>query len=91
LILHELCHLIHQFALSGGLNNKAVETLYKESLNSGLYEHTLRRDWAGQEEDYDMGGFFSTTNTKHDFMLFAAKRRNGLTFFVVFAFVPLLT
>ena len=22
---------------------------------SGLYEHCLRRDWAGQDEDYDMG------------------------------------
>jgi hypothetical protein len=78
LLLHELCHLIHQFALPDGLDNEIVKKLYEEARNSGRYIHTLRRDWAGQEEDYDMGGF--DQNTKHEFMLFAAIEKKGTDF-----------
>lgn len=55
LLLHELCHLIHQFALVQGLENPTVQHWYHVARQSGLYEHCLRRDWAGQDEDYDMG------------------------------------
>lgn len=52
LLLHEFCHLIHQFCL--GLDNPAVEKLYTEAYKSGKYEEILRRDWAGMEDDFDM-------------------------------------
>eukprot|EP00934_Nitzschia_sp_Nitz4_P001562 Nitzschia sp. Nitz4//scaffold341_size29662//7475//8725//NITZ4_008037-RA/size29662-processed-gene-0.26-mRNA-1//-1//CDS//3329548543//1562//frame0 len=52
LILHEFCHLIHQTCL--GLDSPQVERLYREALRSGKYDRTLRRDWAGKEEDSDM-------------------------------------
>lgn len=52
LLLHEFCHLIHQFCL--GLDHPVVERLYTEAYKSGMYENVLRRDWAGKEEDYDM-------------------------------------
>jgi hypothetical protein len=55
LLLHELCHLIHQFALEDGLYNEVVLNTFKIACESGLYEETLRRDWAGLEEDSDMG------------------------------------
>jgi hypothetical protein len=55
LLLHELCHLIHQFALKDGLYNEVVLNTFKIACESGLYEETLRRDWAGLEEDSDMG------------------------------------
>ena len=52
LILHEFCHLIHQFCL--GLDCEKVEELYTEACTSGRYDKTLRRDWAGRNEDWDM-------------------------------------
>eukprot|EP00980_Cylindrotheca_fusiformis_P011281 scaffold2597_cov116-Cylindrotheca_fusiformis.AAC.9 len=52
LILHEFCHLIHQFCL--GLDNISVKRLYERARDSGLYEQTLRRDWAGLDQDFDM-------------------------------------
>lgn len=52
LLLHEFCHLIHQFCL--GLDHPEVEELYVEAYKSGRYEETLRRDWAGKDEDFDM-------------------------------------
>jgi hypothetical protein len=52
LLLHEFCHLIHQFCL--GLDHPEVEQLYVEAYKSGRYEETLRRDWAGKDEDFDM-------------------------------------
>lgn len=54
LLLHELCHLIHQLCLDGGLDNAAVSDLYQQAHASGRYERVLRRDWAGMPEDYDM-------------------------------------
>jgi hypothetical protein len=48
LLLHELCHLIHQCCLEDGLENKTVESLYERADASGKYEKVLRRDWAGK-------------------------------------------
>jgi hypothetical protein len=53
LLLHELCHLIHQFCL--GLDDQRVQRLYEQAEKSKIYDQTLRRDWAGMKEDYDMG------------------------------------
>ena len=53
LLLHEICHLIHQFCL--GLDSPQVQNLYEQARTSGLYENVLRRDWAGCTEDSDMG------------------------------------
>jgi hypothetical protein len=53
LLLHEFCHLIHQFCLD--LDNEKVNQLYEDARYSGRYDQTLRRDWAGLDEDYDMG------------------------------------
>lgn len=55
LILHELCHLIHQHALPDGLENRDVKNAFQNAVASGIYERTLRRDWVGLEIDYDMG------------------------------------
>jgi hypothetical protein len=54
LLLHEFCHLIHQFCLHEGLENTQVAELYKTARSSGRYDQVLRRDWAGMEEDFDM-------------------------------------
>ncbi|GKZ01410.1 hypothetical protein MPSEU_001091800 [Mayamaea pseudoterrestris] len=48
LVLHELCHLIHQFALADGLENKPVMEAYETARASGLYANVRRRDWAGK-------------------------------------------
>lgn len=53
LLLHELCHLIHQFCF--GLEDEGIEGLYEQARTSGLYDQTLRRDWAGYIEEDDMG------------------------------------
>lgn len=57
LIMHELCHLLHQHALKDGLSNRTILDAYSKAKSSGLYEKTLRRDWAGQDEDTDLGMF----------------------------------
>jgi hypothetical protein len=54
LLCHELCHLVHQFALDNGLANAKVQQAYLTAKASGLYDKALRRDWAGQDCDYDM-------------------------------------
>lgn len=51
LLLHELCHLIHQQVL--GLGNSFIQRLYERNLKSGKYERVLRRDWAGKDVDWD--------------------------------------
>ena len=53
LILHELCHLIHNVVLPNGLDNVLVEEVYKQALDSGKYKKIIRRDWAGRDIDYD--------------------------------------
>jgi hypothetical protein len=52
LILHELCHLIHQQVL--GLNCGRVKAMYVRAQQSGRYEQVLRRDWAGLKSDTDL-------------------------------------
>lgn len=47
LLLHELCHVIHQQVL--GLDNQRVKDVYERVLKSGKYERVLRRDWAGKD------------------------------------------
>jgi hypothetical protein len=54
LILHELCHLIHQQALPGGLENVDVVDAYTSAHYSGSYDTVLRRDWAGKDLDCDL-------------------------------------
>ena len=54
LMLHELCHLIHQHALSEGLENAQVKQAFTTAGKSDLYEQVLRRDWAGKDVDCDM-------------------------------------
>uniref|UniRef100_A0A6U2PH21 Uncharacterized protein n=1 Tax=Leptocylindrus danicus TaxID=163516 RepID=A0A6U2PH21_9STRA len=53
IILHELCHLIHQFVLDDGLSNAHVKELYDNAKLSGKYVNVLRRDWAGRDTDRD--------------------------------------
>mmetsp|Transcript_24039 Transcript_24039/g.51113 ORF Transcript_24039/g.51113 Transcript_24039/m.51113 type:complete len:552 (+) Transcript_24039:132-1787(+) len=55
LLIHELCHLIHQCCLEDGLDNRTVEDLYKNAYASGKYEKVLRRDWAGKTRTTVMG------------------------------------
>lgn len=43
LLLHELCHLIHQSVF--GLECHVIQRLYQTALTSQLYDHVLRRDW----------------------------------------------
>jgi len=54
LILHEFCHLIHQFALPNGLDNSNVKRLHKRAKESGIYDLVLRRDWAKRKQDQDL-------------------------------------
>ena len=54
LILHELCHIIHQKVLPGGLNNQMVKEIYKVAKESGKYAVVLRRDWVLREVETDM-------------------------------------
>ena len=54
LILHELCHLIHQHALPDGLLNADVQSAYRNADKSGRFEQVLRRDWAGKKVNQDL-------------------------------------
>jgi len=63
LILHELCHLIHQQAL--GLDCESVKAAYKIAERSGKYNRVLRRDWAGEAKDHDLS--YSMVNHKEFF------------------------
>ena len=64
LLLHELCHLIHQFAVPNGLANSKIIDLYHSAKESGLYDEVLRRDWAGLEEETDMGRSHSVVSRR---------------------------
>lgn len=48
LLLHEFCHLIHQFTLSDGLDNAKVIEAFETATKSGLYDNTLRYDYVNQ-------------------------------------------
>lgn len=64
LLLHELCHIIHQFCL--GLDNPLVEDAYEQAKRSGRYDTSLRRDWAGSNDgDTDMA--YAMVNPKEFF------------------------
>lgn len=65
LILHELCHLIHQLVLQDGLDNRVVLDAFGCALESGLYDEVLRRDWAFGEEETDAA--YATINHKEFF------------------------
>jgi len=54
LILHELCHIMHQKILPGGLANAMVIEIHKIAKESGKYRKVLRRDWALKDVDTDM-------------------------------------
>ncbi|KAL7539308.1 LOW QUALITY PROTEIN: hypothetical protein ACHAXR_009172 [Thalassiosira sp. AJA248-18] len=54
LILHELCHIIHQKVLPGGLSNAMVVEIHHIAKLSGKYSKVLRRDWALNDVDTDM-------------------------------------
>lgn len=56
LILHELCHLVHQHCLENGLANLRVLQTYVAAKNhpNAIYDNTLRRDWAGLECEKDL-------------------------------------
>ena len=61
LILHELCHLIHQQVLPNGLDNGDVKRCYQRAQSAfmvgqyqNLYQETLRRDWAGKRVERDL-------------------------------------
>jgi len=54
LMLHELCHIIHQTTLPGGLSNMLVIEMHKIAKNSRRYSRVLRRDWALKEVDTDV-------------------------------------
>ncbi|MGK3748906.1 MAG: hypothetical protein ACI8RD_001198 [Bacillariaceae sp.] len=63
LLIHELCHLIHQCCLEDGLENKKVEALYERANVSGKYEKVLRRDWAGKITKMTTNNSNNTLNT----------------------------
>jgi hypothetical protein len=42
LILHELCHLIHQLVLPDGLHNHQIKNSYECAMRTGKYEEVLR-------------------------------------------------
>ena len=67
LILHELCHLIHQVVL--GLDCSVVMDAYKRAEQSGQYQSVLRRDWAGKEQQRDLS--YSMVDHKEFFAEFS--------------------
>ena len=65
LILHELCHLIHQQAL--GLDCQSVKAAYRAAERSGKYETVLRRDWVGRPNGGDTDLSYSMVDHKEFF------------------------
>jgi hypothetical protein len=46
LLLHEYCHIVHQFVLPDGLSNVTIQTLHhKAMLHKAQYQSVYRRDW----------------------------------------------
>jgi len=62
LILHELCHLLHQLVLRNGLDNGPVKEVYDLAIHSRKYEQVSRRDWANLPCDTDQA--YATINHK---------------------------
>ena len=65
LILHEFCHLIHQFAVPGGLNNEKILKMFNSSKLNGKFQKVYRRDWAGRDIEHDMA--YALVNHKEFF------------------------
>lgn len=65
LLLHEYCHIIHQFALADGLENQQVKKAHGLARVSGLYDCVRRRDWAGLDRDFDLA--YATVDCKEFF------------------------
>lgn len=65
LILHEICHLIHQHVL--GLDCISVKAAYKAAEQSGKYDTVLRRDWAGKANGGDTDLSYSMVDHKEFF------------------------
>ncbi|KAL7508213.1 hypothetical protein ACHAWX_000717 [Stephanocyclus meneghinianus] len=65
LMLHEICHIIHQKVLPGGLNNPMVIEIYRVAMESNKYSSVLRRDWALKDVESDMA--YCTVNHKEFF------------------------
>jgi len=65
LILHELCHLLHQLVLRDGLDNGPVKEVYDVAMHSRKYEQVLRRDWANLPCETDQA--YATINHKEFF------------------------
>lgn len=63
LLLHEFCHIIHQFCL--GLDHPVIEEAYRKRESTQKYQSCLRRDWAGLEKDTDMA--YALVNPKEFF------------------------
>lgn len=64
-MLHEICHIIHQKVLPGGLNNPMVIEIYRVAMESNKYSSVLRRDWALKDVESDMA--YCTVNHKEFF------------------------
>lgn len=46
LLLHEYCHILHQFVLPDGLNNASIRMLHRKALlYKAQYQSVYRRDW----------------------------------------------
>lgn len=65
IMLHELCHLIHQLVLPDGLENAKIKDLYERTKSAGKYKKVIRRDWAGRKVDYDQA--YAMVNHKEFF------------------------
>ncbi|GFH44445.1 hypothetical protein CTEN210_00919 [Chaetoceros tenuissimus] len=65
LILHELCHLIHQLVLPNGLNNETILEAFGNILNKERYDNVYRRDWGYTTEEIDCA--YATINHKEFF------------------------
>jgi hypothetical protein len=65
LILHELCHLIHQQVL--GLDCTRVKNMHARAVQSGKYSCVLRRDWAGKLDGEDTDLAYCTVDYKEFF------------------------
>jgi len=76
LLLHEVCHLIHQLTLPDGLNNDVVKKAYGLAKVSGLYDTIRRRDWAGQLQDFDLA-YAMVCIERETFVLVDALRGTG--------------
>lgn len=57
--------MIHQLTLPDGLENSTVIDAFEMATKSGLYDNTLRRDWAGLDCEEDMGESRHDASTVH--------------------------